>query len=69
MAANTSTVTDEATKVRIVIPLTEDDSSGIHSDPYEHVTINGRTTLIKRGEVVEVDPEVFIQLRNKYPYI
>lgn len=69
MATNAPTVTDEATKVRIVIPLTEDDTSGVHADPYEHVTINGKTTLIRRGEVVEVDPSVFIQLRNKYPYI
>ena len=69
MATKEMVPTDDATKVRIVIPLTEDDTSGVHADPYEHVTINGKTTLIKRGEVVEVDPSVFIQLRNKYPYI
>ena len=38
-------------------------------DPYEHVTINGKTTYVKRGETVMVPVPVFLQLRNKYPRI
>ena len=38
-------------------------------DPYEHVTINGKTTYVKRGETVMVPVSVFMQLRNKYPRI
>jgi len=59
----------ETNKVRIILPLTEEQLSGVKVDPYEHVTVNGKTTLIKRGEYVNVDPEVYIQLRNRYPTI
>lgn len=59
----------EENRVRIFIPFNEEELSGVKMDPYEHVTINGETTLIKRGEYVEVKPEVFIQLRNKYPHL
>lgn len=38
-------------------------------DPYEHVTINGKTTYVKRGETVMVPVSVFLQLRNRYPRI
>lgn len=55
--------------VSIVIPRYDDENSGMKMDQYEHVTINGETTLIKRGEHVDVTPEVFIQLKNKFPYI
>lgn len=55
--------------VSIVIPRLDDENSGMKMDQYEHVTINGETTLIKRGEHVDVTPEVFIQLKNKFPYI
>ena len=56
-------------RVRIIIPRNEEDSSGMKIDQFEHVTINGVTTLVKRGEWVDVTPEVFIQLRNKFPTI
>lgn len=56
-------------RVRIIIPRNEEDSSGMKIDQFEHVTINGETTLVKRGEWVDVTPEVFIQLRNKFPTI
>ena len=62
--ANTAT---DAGRVRIFIPFNDEELAGIKMDPYEHVTINGETTLIRRGEYVEVTPEVFIQLRNKFP--
>jgi hypothetical protein len=58
---------EEEPRVRIMIPLREDDDSGLKVDPYEHVTINDVTTLVRRGEYVEVTVPVFQQLRNKYP--
>jgi hypothetical protein len=64
----TKTVEERPT-VSIVIPRLDDENSGMKMDQYEHVTINGETTLIKRGEHVNVSPEVFIQLKNKFPYI
>lgn len=60
---------EERPTVSIVIPRLDDENSGMKMDQYEHVTINGETTLIKRGEHVNVSPEVFIQLKNKFPYI
>lgn len=57
--------------VNIPLPLGVDETdieSGRY-DPYEHVTINGETTYVKRGENVEVPANVFMQLRNKYPRI
>lgn len=56
-----------APKVGIRIPKIESEDSLLGTDQFEHVTINGRTTMIKVGEYVEVSPEVYIQLRNKYP--
>lgn len=57
----------------VFIPLPEGvDESDIAAgtfDPYEHVTINGNTTYVKRGETVMVPVPVYIQLRNKYPRI
>jgi len=61
--------TEARPTVSIVIPRLDDENSGMKMDQYEHVTINGETTLIKRGEHVDVTPEVFIQLKNKFPYI
>ena len=71
MAAKTTSapVAENEDRVRIFIPFNEEELAGVKMDPYEHVTINGETTLIKRGEYVEVKPEVFIQLRNKYPHL
>jgi len=57
----------EDVKVQIQLPLLPDDDSGVAVDQYEHVTINGKTTLIKRGEVVDVSVPVFEQLKNKFP--
>ena len=57
-------------RVRVYIPKREDEEgSNVKIDPYEHVTINGRTTLIRRGEYVDVTIPVYIQLKNKYPNI
>lgn len=59
------------TPVYIPLPegVDEADIRGGKFDPYEHVTINGITTYVKRGETVMVPVSVFLQLRNKYPRI
>lgn len=56
-------------KVQVYIPPLDEEDSGVKVDQYEHVTINGVTTLIKRGEHVEVPVPVYIQLKNKFPGI
>ena len=62
---------DTVPRVRVFLPVLEDtaDVSAIEMDQYEHVTVDGVTTLIKRGEYVDVTVPVFIQLRNKFPHI
>lgn len=57
--------------VFIPLPMGLDDTDIASGkvDPYEHVTINGKTTYVKRGETVMVPVSVFLQLRNKYPRI
>lgn len=59
---------DNTPRVRVFLPRHED-ADGMKTDPYEHVTINGVTTLVRRGEYVDVTVPVFIQLRNKFPNI
>lgn len=56
-------------RVSVFLPPLEEDGSGLKVDQYEHVTINGETTLVRRGEHVEVTIPVFEQLRNKFPHI
>ena len=60
-------------RVDVYIPfpegIDEDDIKAGRFDPYEHVTVNGETTYVKRGERVSVTVPVFQQLRNKYPKI
>lgn len=53
-------------RVRVMLPPLEEMNAGVKVDPYEHVTINGETTLVKRGEYVDVTVPVYIQLRNKF---
>lgn len=60
-------VKEEVPRVRVFIPKSEEEGTGLKTDPYEHVTINGETTLVRRGEYVDVTVPVFMQLRNKYP--
>lgn len=69
VAVETPVVDNDMPRVRVFIPLAEEASAGLKVDPYEHVTINGETTLIRRGEHVDVTVPVFMQLRNKYPNI
>ena len=56
------------TRPRIYLPLLEE-NGGVKVDQYEHVTVNGTTTLVRRGEYVDVTPEVYIQLKNRFPSI
>lgn len=61
----------EETRVRIFIPKREnDDATGVAVDQYEHVSISNEKgddfTRIKRGEYVDVTPEVFIMLKQRY---
>ena len=62
------TVADEP-RVRVYLPLLESEGAGVHIDQYEHVTVNGETTLVRRGEYVDVTDPVFIQLKNKFPHL
>ncbi len=65
----TSPVTQAETEpmVHITLPLLEVDETGAKVDQTEHVTINGETTIIKRGEYVGVKVPVFLALKVKYP--
>lgn len=53
--------------VRIFIPEAQDQDSNVNIDQTETVIINGKTTLIKRGEYVDVKVPVFLQLKQRYP--
>jgi hypothetical protein len=68
-AVAVQTEKDNTPTVRIFIPLMpgEDSEDGVKIDHYEHVTIGNDTTLVRRGEYVDVPVPVFLQLRNKYP--
>lgn len=62
----------EDTRVRIFIPKREnDDATGVAVDQYEHVSISNEKgdnfVRIKRGEYVDVTPEVFMMLKQRYP--
>ena len=59
--------TEAAPKVGIRIPPTEAEDALLGAKQYEHVTINGKTTMIEKGVFVEVSPEVFEVLKIKYP--
>lgn len=62
-------VNEKQATVRVFLPLMEDQESALEVDQTEYVTINGKTTAIKRGEYVDVSVPVFTQLRNKYPHL
>ena len=62
------TVADEP-RVGVYLPMLESEGAGVHIDQYEHVTVNGETTLVRRGEYVDVTVPVFIQLKNKFPHL
>ena len=63
---------EKETRVRIIIPKREnDDATGVAVDQYEHVSISNEKgdnfVRIKRGEYVDVTPEVFMMLKQRYP--
>lgn len=57
---------DDTPRVRIFIPEPPSES-GTATDHYEHVTIDSKTTLVRKGEWLDVPVDVFLQLRNRYP--
>ena len=59
--------TNKTELIDIYLPLIADDDERV--DQTVPVTINGTTTIIKRGEHVSVKPEVFEVLYNsgKFP--
>lgn len=63
---------EDEVRVRIFLPKREnDDATGVAVDQYEHVSISNEKgdnfIRIKRGEYVEVTPEVFALLKQRYP--
>jgi hypothetical protein len=67
-------VKEPETRVRIKLPLREDDqTAGLNVDHYEHVTISNErgseTIFVKRGEWVDVTVPVFEMLKQRYPDI
>lgn len=62
---------DDTPRVRIFLPSIEGSESGINVDQYEHVSISNEKgdnfIRIKRGEYVDVTPEVFTLLKQRYP--
>lgn len=69
-AVPVKTEANKTPRVRVFIPETHDDTDGsVKVDHYEHVTIGGETTLVRRGQHVDVTVDVFLQLRNKYPHL
>ena len=67
MAAMKATKTAAAPRIGIRIPPTEAEDALLGAKQYEHVTINGTTTMIEKGAYVEVSPQVFEVLKVKYP--
>lgn len=61
----------EEPRVRVLLPLLEDDGSGVTVDQYEHVSISNESgdnfVRVKRGEYVDVTVPVFLQLKQRYP--
>ena len=64
-----NTEVDTTPRVRIYLPEQMEAESGVKVDPYEHVTINGEITYVKRGEYVDVTVPVYMILKDRYPNI
>lgn len=63
---------EDEVRVRIFLPKREnDDATGVAVDQFEHVSISNEKgdnfIRIKRGEYVDVTPEVFALLKQRYP--
>lgn len=59
--------TADKPRVSIFIPRNEFQDVGAKTSQQEHVTINGKTTIIQRGVHVDVPVDVFEVLKVKYP--
>jgi hypothetical protein len=66
-ASSSVSAVEAVPTVQIYLPLLEQDDSGAKVDQTEHVTLNGETTIIQRGQYVNVKIPVFLALRVKYP--
>jgi hypothetical protein len=61
---------DNTPRVRIFLnPREEETKEGVKIDQYEHVTIDGKTTLLRRGEYLDIPVDVYLQLRNRFPHL
>lgn len=69
VAVPQATHEDTTPRVRIILPAQMEAESGVKIDPYEHVTINGEITYVKRGEYVDVTVPVYMILKDRYPNI
>ena len=63
---------EDEVRVRIFLPKREnDDATGVAVDQFEHISISNEKgdnfIRIKRGEYVDVTPEVFTLLKQRYP--
>ena len=62
---------DNEIRIRIMLPRLEDGSDGVNVDQTEHLSISNERgdnfIRIKRGEWVDVTPEVFMLLKQRYP--
>lgn len=67
------TTEDKGIRVRVMIPARESDASGVEVDQVEYVSISNELgdnfIRIKRGEWVDVTPETFMLLKQRYPNI
>ena len=65
MATKTQTpAAKTAKKIPIYLPLLPDEGGSVEVDQRVNVEVNGKTTIIKRGEYCEVTPAVYEVLRN-----
>lgn len=73
VATKAEEATEKGIRVRVMIPLRESDASGVDVDQVEYVSISNEQgdnfIRIKRGEWVDVTPETFILLKQRYPNI
>ena len=73
VATPIKTTEDKGIRVRVMIPARESDASGVEVDQVEYVSISNEMgdnfIRIKRGEWVDVTPETFMLLKQRYPNI
>lgn len=61
--------TKQPAGVRVLLPMAEQSADARNVDQTEQVILNGQVTVIRRGEYVDVRPEVYLALRQRYPGI